>query len=504
MTTFLLRTFFLALAACLALQAQEPDMDCRNAQREKTYQDLVAAFGVPKAFWRPEVIANAPENLRKTLSVAASGDDTCRVLGILDLIDDLDRMTPEEKFLEAQAAWTARFFKEGERASRKTALGPLFKALDQERTSKLKKGAPSSSDMLRAEDYALVRQITWRPFRKVVLQPDVNRILGNQSFVLTGDLPRGFSSDWLVGAIGRPEVWDRVWESTWTSFPDPARICAVLERMPVYRPQGLSGEQRTSLWIRIASDWDLPYRWAASGKPLLEEPFPAGFWLKVRAAANRDDRRVALSTLMAVASNPRDRYEVMVLLEALGTESDLKLLLEHPDWATTDPKITGWTSDAALKTLTGLRVKYEGLVAARVKAERRAAEGKRSAEAARLRESANRKAEVVLQRVDASINRSLPRALSALADAARGFFLGDSARIQSASSQLATIGREFQPSSIERLKSRIRTEWKAGSGASIADNGDISNADRAKVNQLIQSLVAGIRPGPGSGNEGGD
>lgn len=493
----------LALCLGLSLLAQEPDEKARDQFKQSAYQSLVSEFGVGKAFWNPDHVARAPITLRRELRDAISSGSEGRVLGILDAIDDLDHLDASEKALKAQVAYVARFWKEGEKASRDTELNGLFKALERERRGKTEKGAPSSQEIVRADRYALLRgsAIVWPGFRTLLLKPEIDSLLASEAFIARGEMPPGFDEEWLKGCTGKPEHWDQHWAQAWASG-SPVRISGLLNRIQFYRPGGLSDAQAAEILARISNDQAFPYIWADSPAMVPEAHFPVQFREKVAAAKKRGSgRREDAVAFAKYASTPRDYYEVSMLLEAQGDEGALKVILDSGKFLLADPGVPGWTAAAAQNRLDGLKARYEQLVTARVEAERQAELARKKAEEEARRAERLRQEQEARERMEALMNRRVGSAVSAMEIIARGHFRGDRSQIDSGIEQLSRIMGEFRESeaALSVFKRRVMDAWSSGPGASIASDSTLSPAERSGLSALLKQVIAGVKPAGGGG-----
>jgi hypothetical protein len=486
------------------MAAGEPNKDARKGSRDSAYQSLVQAFGVPKAYWNPSQVARIPGNLRGSLNAAVGREDGTDVLGILDCIDDLDSLAPDDKFLMAQVAWTESFYREGERLSRDTTLGALFEALDRERRGKVKKGAPTASAILRDGSFRLVKDsVTWPPFRKLLLRPEIDAVLADGAYLNDGILPAGFEAAWLAGERGRPELWDAAWAAAWSTAPAPLRIAGLIARIDHYRPEGLPSPAQAELASKLEAAWALPYQWAEASAPLTERLLPKTFWAKAQAARQRiANGREAEGLLAASASNPRDAYELSLLREGFGTEADLKAVLDQRAALLVSPSLPDWTEAAATARLAAIQVKVDALVAARILEEQRVAEEKRIAEEKRLRaeEAEHRAAEAqhareVREQAEALLASLSQRAVAVLETIAQGHLQGNRQMVQNGVERLGAIAATFDDSEavMGQFRARVLERWSTGPGDSIAHDSGVSSSERAEVNSLIRSSVNALR-----------
>ena len=408
------------LSLCLALPmaAGAPNVEGRRAAKASAYQELVRRFGVPKAYWNGRQVAQVPGDLRSALGSMLSQEDGCGVLGVLDCIDDLDTLTPEETALQAQVAWSESFYQEGERCSRATPLGPLFQAMDQERRGKAAPDGPSLA-LLKANRFLLARQeITWRPLRKQLLAPLVDSVLASPTFLAKGALPDGFDPRWLAGCRGPAGLWDQAWRLAWTR-PDPLELSELLERVIHYRPEGLDPEQSQALEVGLLEWQGLPYQWGESSAPSYGRLLPSTFWRKVQAVRLPPSAaREAVAALSQLATQPRDFYEVVRILDALDTEADLKEGLELEAQLGLDPGLAGWTAKGARTRHEGRKARYESLVAARLEQAARLAEARRAQAEAERQKAAALKAREQRRHQDAVAAGKVAASLRVLTDAA--------------------------------------------------------------------------------------
>jgi len=363
-----MRLHYVLFLLCLVMVAGEPNKEARSAAKDNAYRGLVQQFGVPKAYWNRNQVDRVPGLLRSDLYGARDREEATAVLGQLDLIDDLDSLSPEEKLLLAQVAWSESFYKEGVKQASDTPLEPLFKALDRERRGKPAKGQPSSLDLIRQDGFRVIKEnVSWRPLRKALLEPVLQAVLADPRFLYAVTLPPGFDPDWLKGARGVPAFWDKEWQAAWVD-PEPSRLAKLMIQMSYYRPEGLDPAQTEDLGNRLQANQGLPYLWASQDAPLVATVLPAFFCAKVRVAELPAGAAAeAAKTLAPLANQPRDFYELSRLRETLGTERDLKLILDQEKELLNDPGLPGWSTQAARERLGGIRVRYDSLVSARGK-----------------------------------------------------------------------------------------------------------------------------------------
>lgn len=497
----------------LSLAAGAPCEASRDSARDQAYQSLVEKFQRPKAYWTSTQVGEVPGLLRTELTGAKRSGDNCGVLGVLDLIDDLDRLSPDEENLQAQVLWASGEHKAGEKASRDTALGPFFKAMLRE--EKGKKAVPGSWELLRAERYLLLRvYITWPGLRDVILRSEGARILGTEAYLLKGAVPEGFDEDWLQGLTIPPAPWEAAWGRAWEARDLPL-VHGLLERSVHYCPQGVPTPLRTQVAEELGHRWELPYQWAELGLGAPKgKAFPDTFRFKLSALQElRKESDEALETaessLAKLADNPRDHYELARLRLKIGSEEALKRLIADREALLSDPQVPGWSLEKAQGEIRGAEERVASLEAEREAEAQRAeearlAELKRQEEAQRIalakerahREKLNRWN--AFQRTRGELGAYVERGNEQLQVIYRAAAAGEPVQAQIDLLHTLVAPALAYPGTANALRDRMRLDWARGAGQSIAGDTSIPNDIKGRVFGAVKRALEGIHAASGA------
>lgn len=379
------------------------DLAGRLAAKNRVMHALIERRAMlPPNKWTDRDKYELPGDLEEELITAKTG---LEILGVLDVKEKYCELREDDLALKAQVAWAEGFFGEARKAAKRTPLEALIDALDRQRRGSVGSNDLTPMEIIHQNGFSIIDvYVTWAPFRSILLENDIKTIFDRDDYLLSGDLPDGFQSEWLNGHLGPAAKWDRAWDSAWAQ-DDLKAIHGLFKRLPNYQQEGLTKAQREELSRRQSLDWDLPYRWAKMPyKDDLGGALGPAFLARVSMARylQRGQVEEAQERLANFKPTPRDIYEISLGLESVGTEKALTQLLQESPELALDPKVPGWSSELAEQRLSRVKNKLEQMKNLRIE-QQRAAERQAEAEKAELsrreteRQRAERRMEVAMK-----------------------------------------------------------------------------------------------------------
>ncbi len=360
----------LCLALLLGSSSLSADALCdatRKQAREETYLALVAEFRRPKAYWSSEQASKVPGLLRTRLSTELSGGSGCTVLGVLDTIDNLDKLSQAENSLRAEILWSEGELNDARKAARDTPLEDLFARLFE---AKVSPGSPEVlHDILRQGSYKTLKTgLRWGALRLKLQGEEAKWVLSSEAFVIAGTLPDGFEASWLNGHSNPPASWESAWVKAW-SAKNIEHIRNLLNRADYYFKGGIPLSARNLAEQEVSRQWDLPYLWASQklGICAHQEVLTPHFWQKVEAASlmqkpvSLDVAKRVEAILSPVASNSRDSFELAQIRLRINDEASLQRMLLDEERLLKDPGISGWSLEATRKSLASVRARLKAI-----------------------------------------------------------------------------------------------------------------------------------------------